>query len=51
MDDEADVVVVSPRADVVPESSSMAAQALGGELDLGDDPEAVRDVPSGDPEG
>ena len=51
MDDEADVVVVSSGADVVPESSSMAAQACGGELDLGDDPEAVRDVASGDSEG
>ena len=51
MDDEADVVVVSSGADVVPESSSVAAQAWGGELDLGDDPEVVRDVASGDPEG
>ena len=51
MDDEVDVVVVRFGADVVPESSSMAAQAWGGELDLGDDPEAVRDVASGDPEG
>ena len=51
MDDEADVVVVSSGADVVSESSSMAAQAWGGELDLGDDPEAVRDVASGDQEG
>ena len=51
VDDEADVVVVSSGADVVPESSSMAAQAWGGELDLGDAPEAVRDVASGDSEG
>ena len=51
MDDEADVVVVSSGADVVPESSSMAAQAWGGELDLGDDPEVVWDVASGYPEG
>ena len=51
VDDEADVVVVSSGADVVPESSSVAAQAWGGELDLGDDPEAVRDVASGDSEG
>ena len=51
VDDEADVVVVSSGADVVSESSSMAAQAWGGELDLGDDPEAVRDVAGGDPEG
>ena len=51
VDDEADVVVVSSGADVVPESSSVATQAWGGELDLGDDPEAVRDVASGDSEG
>ena len=51
VDDEADMVVVSSGADVVPESSSMAAQAWGGELDLGDDPEVVRDVAGGDPEG
>ena len=51
VDDEADVVVVSSGADVVPESSSMAAQAWGGELDLGDDPEVVWDVASGNPEG
>ena len=51
MDDEADMVVVSSGADVVPESSSMAAQAWGGELDLGDDPEAVRDEACGNPEG
>ena len=51
VDDEADVVVVSSGADVVPESSSMAAQAWGGELDLGDDPEAVRDESCGNPEG
>ena len=51
MDDEADMVVVSSGADVVPESSSMAAQAWGGEVDLGDDPEVVRDVAGGDPEG
>ena len=51
VDDEADVVVVSSGADVVPESSSMAAQAWGGELDLGDDPETVWDVASGDQEG
>ena len=51
MDDEADVVVVSFGADVVSESSSMAAQAWDAELDLGDDPEAVRDVAGGDSEG
>ena len=51
VDDEADVVVVSSGADVVPESSSVAAQAWSGELDLGDDPEAVRDVADGDSEG
>ena len=51
MDDEADVVVISSGADVVPESSSVAAQAWGGELDLGDDPEVVWDVAGGDPEG
>ena len=51
VDDEVDVVVVRFGADVVPESSSMAAQAWGGELDLGDDPEVVWDVASGDPEG
>ena len=51
VDDEADVVVVSFGADVVPESSSMAAQAWGGELDLGDDPKVVWDVASGYPEG
>ena len=51
VDDEADMVVISSDADVVSESSSMAAQAWGGELDLGDDPEAVRDVAGGDPEG
>ena len=51
MDDEVDMVVVSFGADVVSESSSMAAQAWGGELDLGDDPEAVRDVAGGDSEG
>ena len=51
VDDEADVVVVSSGADVVSESSSMAAQAWGGELGLGDDPEAVKDVASGDSEG
>ena len=51
VDDEADVVVVSSGADVVPESSSMAAQAWGGELDLGDDHEVVRDVAGDYPEG
>ena len=51
VDDEADVVVVSSGADVVPESSSMAARSWGGELDLGDDPEVVWDVASGYPEG
>ena len=51
VDDEADMVVVSFGADVVPESSSMAAQAWGGELDLGDDHEVVRDVAGDDPEG
>ena len=51
VDDEADVVVVSSGADVVSESSSVAAQACGGELDLGDDPEVVWDVASGYPEG
>ena len=51
VDDEADMVVVSSGADVVSESSSMAAQAWGGELDLGDDPEAVRDETCGNPEG
>ena len=51
VDDEADVVVVSFGADVVSESSSVAAQAWGGELDLGDDPEVVRDVAGGDSEG
>ena len=51
VDDEVDMVVVSFGADVVPESSSMAAQAWGGELDLGDDPEVVWDVAGGDPEG
>ena len=51
VDDEADVVVVSSGADVVSESSSMAAQAWGSELDLCDDPQVVRDVAGGDPEG
>ena len=51
MDDEADVVVVSSGADVVPESSSVAAQDWSGKLDLGDDPEVVWDVAGGDPEG
>ena len=51
MDDEVDMVVVSSGADVVSESSSVAAQAWSGKLDLGDDPEAVRDVASGDSEG
>ena len=51
VDDEADVVVISSGADVVPESSSMAAQARDAELDLGDDPEAVRDETCGNPEG
>ena len=51
MDDEADVVVICSCADVVPEPSSVAAHAWGGELDLGDDPQAVRDVAGGDPEG
>ena len=51
VDDEADVVVVSSGADVVSESSSVAAYAWGGELDLGDDPEVVWDVASGDQEG
>ena len=51
VDDEADVVVVSFGADVVSESSSMAAQAWGSELDLCDDPQVVRDVAGDDPEG
>ena len=51
VDGKADVVVVSSGADVVSESSSVAAQAWGGELDLGDDPQVVRDVAGGDPEG
>ena len=51
VDEEADVVIISFGTYVVSESSSMAAQAWGGELDLGDDPEVVWDVAGGDPEG
>ena len=51
VDDEADMVVISSDADVVPESSSMVAKAWSGKLDLGDDPEVVRDVAGDDPEG
>ena len=51
VDEEADVVIISFGTYVVSESSSMAAQAWGGELDLGDDPEVVWDVASGYPEG
>ena len=51
VDEKADVVIVSFGTYVVSESSSMAAHAWCGELDLGDDPEAVRDEASGDPEG
>ena len=51
VDDEADVVVVCSCANIVPEPSSVAAHAWGGKLDLGDDPEVVWDVVSGDPEG
>ena len=51
MDDEADVVVICSCADVIPEPSAVAAHAWGGELDLGDDPQVVRDVAGGDPEG
>ena len=51
MDEEADVVIVSFGTYVVSESSSMAAQSWAGELDLGDDPQVVRDVAGGDPEG
>ena len=50
VDDEADMVVVSSGADVVPESSSVAAHAWGSELDLGDDPEVGGDVAGGDSE-
>lgn len=49
--DKADVILISPGADVVPESSSMAAHAWCGKLDLGDDPEGVWDVAGGDAEG
>ena len=45
------MIIVSPSADVVPESSSMAAHAWGGELDLGDDHECVWDGTCGDTEG
>ena len=38
VDEEADVVIISFGTYVVSESSSMAAQAWSGELDLGDDP-------------
>ena len=51
VDEEADVVIVSYGTYVVSESSSMAAQAWGGELNLCDDPQVVRDVVGGDPEG
>ena len=50
-DDETYMIIICHCADVVPEPSSMAAQAWGGELDLGDDPEAVRDEACGNPEG
>lgn len=49
--DKADVILISPRADVVPESSSMVAHAWCGELDLGDDPEGVGEVAGGHAEG
>ena len=51
VDEKADVVIISFGTYVVSESSSMAAQAWGGELDLCDDPQVVRDVAGGDPEG
>ena len=51
VDEKADVVIVSFGTYVVSESASMAAQAWGGELDLCDDPQVVRDVAGGDPEG
>jgi len=44
VDREADVMIVNPGADIVPESSSMATQAWCGELDLGDDPESVMNL-------
>ena len=49
--DKADVILIGPRADVVPEPSSMAAHAWCGELDLGYDPEGVGEVAGGDAEG
>mgnify|MGYP003297825783 CR=1 FL=1 len=47
VDCEADVMIVNPGADIVPELSSMAAHAWCGELDLGDDHEVVGDVAGG----
>ena len=47
VDEEADVVIISFGTYVVSESSSMAAQAWDSELDLGDDPEVIRDVAGG----
>ena len=51
VDEKADVVIISFGTYVVSESSSMATQAWGSELDLCDDPQVFRDVAGGDPEG
>ena len=46
-EDKADLILISPGTDVVPEPTSVAAHAWGGKLDLGDDPEVVGDVAGG----
>ena len=51
VDEKVDVVIVSFGTYVVSESSSMAAHAWCGELDLGDDPEVVGDVAGSQAEG
>ena len=50
VDCEADVMIVNPGADIVPELASMGAVVWGGELEFTDDPHIHGDCVSGDPE-
>ena len=50
-DDKTDMIIVSPGTDIIPEFPFVAAQSWGGELDLGDNNERIRDIASSDTEG
>ena len=50
-DDKTDMIIVSPGTDIIPEFPSVSAHSWGGELDLGDNNERIRDIASSDTEG